>query len=372
MQLHIDKKVLKNMDYNLLITTIILSFIGLVTISSATKAFSGGSIKMLATQIVSLIISIIIGFIILKMDYYMIGNYYNILYIASLLLLTLVLIPHIGVKANGARSWFVFGPIRFQPSEFAKITTIISIAKVMEDMDDINKPKNLFKIAIYAIIPMLLIELENDTGTVIIYLVTIAGMLFVAGLNMKLIIGAVSAVLFGGIGIWLSGILPPAQSHRIEVFLNPDADKLGKGYNAYQARLAISSGKFFGRGLYQGVLTRGNFIPKCETDFIFSVFSEEWGFLGSAVLIALYANLAFRSVNIARKAKDKFGRYMISGFITMIVFQVLQNIGMDIHLMPVTGIPLPFMSYGGTSLLTNFMAVAFILNVGMRKVKINF
>lgn len=370
MHFNFDKKAFKTLDYNILATAVAISVFGIITVSSATNAFRGGSPKMFISQIAALVISLILGFIVLNMDYNMIGNYYNFIYVAANLLLVAVIF--VGTNVNGHKSWLRLGPMSIQPSEFAKLATIIAIAKVMEQMDNINTWKNLLKIAIYAAIPMFLIKKQPDTGTDIIFAAIIVGMMFSAGLNIKLLIGGMIAGVVGIFAALKAGVFKQFQVQRLLVFLHPDQDTQNYGYNAYLAKIAISSGKFFGKGLYNGELTAGNFIPYCYSDFIYSVYGEEFGFLGSVIILVLYLNLVIRSLKIAKHSKDKFGTYITVGIVAMIVFQIFENMGMDIGLMPVTGIPLPFMSYGGTSLITNMVSIALVLNVGMRRKKIFF
>lgn len=369
--MNINKKIFKNFDYSIFFSMIAITIMGIVTISSATHAFTdGGDAKMFLTQTAYFLVAFIIGGVILFVDYNSIGGYYKVLYIAVNAMLVLVLL--VGSKRNGAKAWLGVGSFGIQPSEFAKLITIITFAKLLEDMENINTIKNLGKLALYAAIPMGLIQLQPDTGTNLIFAVTLLGMVFVAGLDKKIIFGGLGIAITGIISVWELDILKAYQKNRILVFLKPEMDKLGSGYNAWVAKTAIGSGGFFGMGLYNGIQTNGNFIPESHTDFIFSVFGEEWGFLGAAALLLLYFNIIAKSIKIARGAKDKFGLYVITGILTMFTFQVLQNIGMDIGLMPITGIPLPFMSYGGSSLLTSVISIALVLNIGMRKQKINF
>lgn len=363
----IDKKMFKNLDYGLLFSMIVIAIMGIITISSATKAFSiGGSPQKFYIQILWLLISCFVGFMVLLFDYNTIGGYYKIIYLGSVSLLVLVLL--VGSVRNNAKSWLVIG----QPSELAKLAIIITLAKIMEEMENINTPKNLLKIAIIVIIPMGLIQKQPDLGTNLIFAVTIMGMIFVAGLDLKIICGGIITAVVGITIVWNFNILQEYQRNRILDFLRPERHPLGSGYNGIVAKTAIGSGQFFGMGLYNGIQNTGSFIPESSTDFIFSVFGEEWGFLGCIILLGVYLNMLFKCIKIAKNSKDKFGKYLIVGIVTMFAFQILQNIGMDIGLMPITGIPLPFMSYGGSSLLTNVISIALVLNVGMRKQKINF
>jgi rod shape determining protein RodA len=348
--------------------------IGIYTIKSAT-----GSYSLSVTQGMWLAISCVVGIVVLMVDYTTIGSYYKVLYIFSVALLVLVLL--IGSVRNNAKSWLGIGGIGAQPSEVAKVVIIVTLAKMMEDMDDINSWKNIAKLGVVALIPMILIELQPDTGTNIIFVVTIFAMLFIGGLNSKVVWGTVGTVATAVIGAFIiieQGLdkyltfLEEYQWNRIRVFFHPETDIMAAGMDAYYAKLAIGSGMFYGRGLDQTDLVNGNFISESHTDFIFSVFAEEWGFLGCGILLLLYLNIIIRSIKIARSSNDKFGYYMIIGIISMLTFQILQNIGMDIGLMPITGIPLPFVSYGGSSMLTNIISIALILNVGIRRQKLKF
>lgn len=366
----INNKIFKKLDYSIIFCMIIIAVFGIITISNAIMTVNGGSITTTIYQFVWLIVSCLIGLAILLIDYNTIGGYYKVFYVISNILLVLVLA--VGSNRKGHKSWLGIGQLGIQPSEFAKLVIIIVIAKLLEDIDNVNKLKNLGKIAIYALIPMILIQLQPDSGSNIIFFCIVFGMIFVAGLDMKFIYsgtGLISAFIFV---IWRFNILKQYQKDRITVFLNPASDKLGSGYNAVLAKTAVGSGQFFGIGIFNAGLTDGKFIPEAHTDFIFSVFAEKWGFLGCIVLLVFYLIIITRSIVIAKQSKDKFGKYMIVGIITMIIFHIFQNIGMNIGLTPITGVPLPFMSYGGSSLITNVISIALILNVGIRRGKIEF
>jgi rod shape determining protein RodA len=369
-----NRKIFKNIDISVILCVVAIGIIGIMTIGSATITSTAdgivySSLKSIIFQISFFIISLGIGFFILLVDYNTIGGYYKVLYILSILSLILVLV--VGSVRNNAKSWLGIGPFGIQPSELAKIVVIITVAKLLEEMDNINTLKNLGKIAITVLIPMGLIQLQPDTGTNIIFFITILGMLFAAGLDIRIILGGGGLASAAVAAMWKLNVIKPYQKDRILVFFRPELDRLNKGYNAMLAKTAIGSGKFFGTGFYSG-LTNGKFLPESSTDFIFCVFAEKWGFLGSVILLVLYFNIILKSIGIAKTSKDKFGFYLTIGIITMFSFQILQNIGMDIGLMPITGIPLPFMSYGGSSLLTSSISIALILNIGIRRQKINF
>lgn len=364
-------KMFKHIDFGIVFSVIALIGIGLMTISSATHAFTdGGSMKNLIMQAAFATVAIIIAIVVIAIDYNTIGGYYKIFYVLGVLGLVAVLL--IGSVRNGAKAWLGVGSLGIQPAEIFKIIMIITLAKVLEEMENINTLKNLGKIAAVCLVPMILIQLQPDAGTNMIFAVTIFGMIFYAGLDKRIIFGGFGAGVAAILAIWFLDILKPYQKFRILVFLNPELDVSGVGYNAHMAKTAIGAGKFFGAGLYGGAMTEGNFIPELHTDFIFSVFAEEWGFLGAMVLLALYFNIIWRGIKIAKESKDKFGTYIVVGVLSMLTFQILQNIGMDLGLMPITGIPLPFISYGGSSLLTTIISLGLLINVGMRKQKINF
>lgn len=374
--IEINKKILKYFDWNIFICMLMIIVLGISTIFQADNASNIVNIRNTVAQVVILLFSLIIFIIIIFVDYTTIASYYKLIYIFSNLMIVAVLL--FGREVNGAKAWLGIGPFGIQPSEFAKLAIIIGISKMLEEIDDVNKFDVLKKIALFIIVPMGLIQLQPDLGTNMIITVIVLGILFVAGLDMKFIYIPASVVAVLIPIAWKLNIIKDYQKHRILVFLNPELDKLGKGYNAAMAKLAIASGKFFPKSSLLDIfksntdLSSGKFIPEAHTDFIFAVFAENWGFLGSAILLILYFIILYRAIKIAQTAKDKFGMYLTIGITTMIGFQILQNIGMDIGLMPITGIPLPFMSYGGTSLLTNVIAIALVLNVGMRRKKINF
>jgi len=364
-----DKKQLKNLDFVIFITLITIILLGIVIIGSATHIFDGGSLRFIKTQIIAFVIGLIAMFFIIMVDYNEIGKYYKLIYIINIIMLFAVLA--IGVTKKGAQSWITIGGFGFQPSEFAKIAVIITLAKHLEDKEGkLNTIRDIIPILIHIGIPIILILLQPDLGTALVFIVILIGMLFAAGLNTKFIYGGMGAGLAFIPIAW--NFLKDYQKKRILVFLNPNLDPLGSGYNVIQSKIAVGSGQFFGKGLFQGTQNKLNFIPEKHTDFIFSVLGEELGFIGTVSLLILYLILITRSLRIARLAKDSFGSLIVVGVISMIVFQIFENMGMAIGIMPVTGIPLPFMSYGGTSLIAYMMGIGLVLNVGMRRQKINF
>jgi len=276
----------------------------------------------------------------------------------------------IGSEGGGAQRWMDLGPFRFQPSEFAKIFMIISSANLLVKKTNINEATNLISIAIHFAMPTLLVAKQPDLGTALILMAIMVGMVFIAGIEYKVMAGLFGAGVLLLPVIWR--FLDPYQKKRLSVFINPYADPLGDGYNVIQSKITIGSGKLLGKGLFQGPQNKLDFLPAKHTDFIFAVIGEELGFVGGVVLISLFALLIYLSVKVAFNARDLLGTYMVVGIASMWTIQILVNIGMNIGLMPVTGIPLPFVSYGGSAFIVNMMSAGLVLNVGMRRKKILF
>lgn len=365
----LKRKSLKNFDFVLFITVLILCAYGLLMIRSATLSF--GTLSFIKSQAIAIVLGIIAIVILTFLDYQFLGKLYIPIYIACNLLLIAVLIFGFGEEEWGSRSWLSVGGIVFQPAEFVKLGLIISLSKFIDNhKHSINEPFTLLKILAFAGFPVLLILLQPDAGTAMVFIFFIALMLFAAGLDWKYIKYALTAGLISLPIIWFR--LDGYQKDRIFDFLEPERDAVGTGYQALQGKIAIGSGKIFGRGLFQGVQTQFNYIPEKQTDFIFAVLVEELGFLGGMFLIVLYFIFLKRLIKIAKNTDDLFGSSMVIGIAAMFVFHIWENIGMTIGLMPVTGIPLPFLSHGGTFLLVNMVCVGIALSVGMHRDGLNF
>lgn len=364
------KKLLKNMDWGILICTILLIVIGMVALYSSTQS---SEFEELKKQIMWLVISIPVVILIISLDYEMIANISQIGYGIILILLVLVLFT---TPVNGATSWFDIGPFSFQPAEFAKIFVILLLAKGIvkvqkQDKNDISKPLKLFLVLLIVAVPVLLIIKQPDYGTALAFLVSTVFMLFVSGINKKYIIGAVLAVMVT-VPLLYFFILPEHAKTRIDVFLNPNLDPRGAGYNVIQSKLAIGAGQVFGMGVTKGNQTQLGFLYPKTTDFIFSVIGEEMGFIVSAGVIVLYVVLITKAIYVAKTAKDDLGSYIAMGIAGIFMFHMVENIGMTMGLLPITGVPLPFVSYGGSSLLTNFVLVGLLLNISARRKKAIF
>lgn len=367
------KKVLKRFDFVLFITVILLCIYGLIMITSATASFDNP--RFVKVQGISMILGIIAIIFLTAIDYKLLGKFYIPIYVLSNLLLVAVLIfgtsTGAGGKNWGSRSWLKIGPVTFQPAELVKVGLIISLSKFIDkNKNSINEPLVLLKILLFAAVPIGLILLQPDFGTAVVFIFFVMVMLFAAGLKLKyfgyaIIIGIISLPI-----LWFS--LDDFQKNRIFVFLDPEHDTSNAGYQASQVKIAIGSGKVFGRGLFQGVQTQFGFIPEKQTDMIFAVIGEELGLMGGLLLMILYFIMFYRLIKIAKNSKDTFGSVMIAGITAMLSVHIWENIGMTIGLMPITGIPLPFMSYGGTFLLMNMICIGIALSVGLHKEGLNF
>ena len=366
-----NNRLLRRLDITMIATVAAIIVISLVIIGSATHINTPSDERywFVQRQGIFAIINGLLIFFLLNFDYKMLQHYGNRLYIFNLIMLVAVMV--LGQSALGAQRWIQIGPITLQPSEFSKIIMIISLASILEDkIGKLNTFKDLLPVAAYLAVPFLLVLKQPDLGTSLVFLAIFVGMIFAAGVNLRLL-----AMIFGaGIAclpvLW--HFLKDYQKMRIMVFMDPNVDPLGSGYHIIQSKIAIGSGMLFGKGLFGGTQSQLNFLPENHTDFIFAVVGEELGCVGAALLLILYLILLYRGVKIAREASDNFGMLLAVGISSMLAFHVLVNVGMTTGIMPVTGIPLPLMSYGVSSLTTNMMSIGILLNIYMRRQKILF
>lgn len=365
-----QKKMFKNFEWGILICTIILLAIGLVALFSATQNSDYEEFKK---QIMWIGISIPVIVVVILVDYEILAKISPVIYGLSLISLVAVLFTE---PINGATSWFNIGPFSFQPAEFAKIAVVLFMANVMVKLqqkgrEEINRFCKLGIILATVAVPTLLIIKQPDYGTALAFLVALIFMLYVAGINKKYIITAVLlVVILVPLAYFL--ILPEHAKARIDVYLNPNLDPRGDGYNIIQSKLAIGAGQIFGMGLFKGNQTQLGYLYPKTTDFIFAVISEEMGFVVAGAIIVLYVILITKSIQVAKTAKDDLGSYIATGIVGIFFFHMLENIGMTMGLLPITGIPLPFVSYGGSSMLTNLTLIAILLNISTRRKKAMF
>ncbi len=365
--LNINKKNINKIDKLLLLSVIILVLYGLTVLFTAGYSLSNTYFKK---QVVASVIGLIVVFFIISIDINVIKKFYIPLYIICNILLVLVLFIGVGDEW-GARSWFKFGPINFQPSEITKIVLVLSLARVLEiNKTKINEPKTLLKILAFAFLPVFLILKQPDAGTAMVYTFIIIIMLFTAGIDWKYIIGA---LLLGIVSLPFMYLrLDQFQRDRILNFLHPERDVSNTGWQALQGKIAIGSGKLTGEGFLKGVQNQYSFIPEKQTDFIFAVLVEEFGFIGGILLILLYLLMLYRCVVIAQNTDSFYTKLITMGFSAMFLFHIFENIGMTIGVMPITGIPLPFLSYGGTFQIINLISIGIIISSSIQKDPLNF
>lgn len=364
------KRELKNIEWSIGIIAIILCIIGLVALFSATQYTEYDEFYK---QCIWFVISLVIGTIIMLIDYETIVKISPILYGICILLLIAVLFT---TPVNGASSWFNIGFFSFQPGEFAKILVILfltySITKIQtKDKRNINKPSQLLIVLAILAVPVLLILKQPDNGTAAAFLVAAAFMLITTGIDKKYIIGVVILVVIS-VPLIYNFILPEYAKSRIDIFLNPESDPRGAGYNIIQSKLAIGAGQLTGMGLLKGNQTQLGFLYPKTTDFIFSVIGEEMGFIVAGTIIILYVVLITKSLYVAKTSKDEKGTLIASGITGIFVFHMVENIGMVMGLLPITGVPLSFISYGGSSLITNFICIGLLLNISSKRQKTIF
>lgn len=364
------KRELKNMEWWVLAIAIILCTIGLVALFSATQE---SNYEAFYKQLIWIVISLVVMIVFIVIDYESIVRASPIFYIAFLLLLVAVLFTK---PINGAKSWFDIGFFSFQPSEFAKIFVILFLTFIISKIqskqrENINKFSRLLIILTAVSIPIFLIVKEPDFGTAAAFIVATVMMLFTAGIDKKYIIVTILLIAVA-IPLLYNFVLPDHAKQRIDVFLNPESDPRGSGYNILQSKLAIGAGELTGMGVLKGNQTQLGFLYPKTTDFIFSVISEEMGFVVSCSIIIMYVVLVTKSLYIAKTAKDNIGSLIATGIAGIFLFHMVENIGMVMGLLPITGVPLLFVSYGGSSLITSFMCIGLLLNISGKRQKTIF
>ena len=361
---------LKSADKIILLLVGLLGTISILMLEST--VFDGGIV--LARPVIIQAVSYIMGFGILVLiqhiDYRFFIGLEKFLYIAALFLLLLVYVPGLGIEQYGSRAWITLGFTTLQPSEFVKILFVLIMAGYLsEHRENLTRFSGVFKAGLVAV-PIILVVLKEDLGSALVYIVMWIFMVFFAGIDYRLFIKSALVVL-ASIPI-VYRFLDDYQKERIEAFLHPENLSLSGNYQVWQSKVAIGSGGFFGKGLFHGTQKSLDFIPVQQSDFIFSVVVEELGFIGGAVVILIYGLLMGRFTRIIRDSVDLYGALIVVGFTAMFLFQAFENIAMTMGMMPVTGITLPFLSGGGTSVIASMISVGIIINVGANSKAINF
>ena len=366
--------VLRRLDWPLMLASVGLALIGALLVWSATKQAEldhGGDPKaFLKKHLLNLGIGLVLGAIASVVDYRMLRVYAPILYVASIGGLLAVLSP-LGSTINGSHSWIVL-PAGFsvQPSEFAKVALVVGMALLLAEKrngEDTPRHVDVFLALAIAALPLGLVLLQPDLGTAMVFSFIVLGIIAVSGAPSRWIIGLLLLAVVGAFLAVHLHVLHDYQLQRFKAFYDPAADPQGAGYNTQQARIAIGSGGLWGKGLFDGPQTNGHFVPEQQTDFVFTVAGEELGLFGAGAIILLFGVVLWRAMRIARNAEDLFGRLVAVGVVCWFAFQVFENIGMTLGIMPVTGLPLPFVSYGGSSMFATLVAVGLLQNVHMRR-----
>lgn len=358
---------LRHLDPVLLVCTIALGLIGVMAVYSATR---GPGPDFVDTYLVRQFAFVVIGTGVLAVfafvDYHKLHDWAWLFYAATTTLLVLVISP-LGSQSKGAQAWFALGPFQLQPAEFAKLSLIGALAFMLSEFKGDIDLRRLVALLAVAGFPMALILLQPDLGLVLILSVITVALLVVGGVPAKYLAALAVVGVVGVFGVLSSPILKEYQVNRLAAFTTPDDTSNPAVYNIQQSQQAIASGGMSGKGLFDGPQTKLGFVPEQETDFIFTSVAEQFGFIGSAVVLGLYGVVCYRIWRIAQIARDPFGSYVCIGVLAMFAFSVFENVGMAMGIMPVTGIPLLLLSSGGSSTITAFAAIGLVLNVHMRR-----
>jgi rod shape determining protein RodA len=354
----------RHVDLTLAVVVGVVIAIGSVLVFSATRRFDGGS-AIVTRQITFVLLGAgaLVG--VALIDYRRITDWWTVLYIGSLLVLAGVLSP-LGSTVNGTRGWYQFGPVVLQPAELAKLTTIIAVASFLGSVDRVDL-RRLGGALVLVGLPMGLTLLQPDLGSALVFIMIGLGMLVVGGVRLRHLVVLLLVGIVAVFGILQSDTLDQYQKDRLTSFANPEGADPAVRYNVEQAQTAISSGGLTGYGFGNGPSTRLGYVPAQQTDFIFSVAGEEFGFVGAGLLIVLFALMCWRVWRIAQLAADTTGTLICVGVLSMLLFHVFENIGMNLGIMPVTGIPLPFVSQGGSSMLASCLAIGLVQSVHMHR-----
>jgi rod shape determining protein RodA len=325
----------------------------------------------LKRHVINIVIGLALAWGTTIIDYRLLRAYTPFIWGLGVFGLALVLIPGIGAEINGARAWIPLpGGLQIQPAEIAKISIILGISMLLsERTHNSDEPSNrdVLKALGVAGLPILLIMVQPDVGTVFIISASVVTIIAVSGAPTRWVVGLILAAVIGGFGAVQTGVVNDYQLKRLQSFVDPNADTQGAGYQLRQARITVGSGGFFGTGLFEGPQTNGRFVPEQQTDFIFTVAGEQLGFLGSGFIIFLLLLVLMRAFAIARRSTDPYGTLVCTGVIAWFAFQIFENIGMTLGLMPMTGVPLPFLSYGGSSMFANLIGFGLLQNVHSRQ-----
>lgn len=355
-------RLLSSVDLGLTLSALLLAAIGLLTVHSASAEMP---VDYLPRQAVWVGIGFVLLLIVVSIDYHILLDLSLVLYVLGLGSLVLVLFA--GVERGGAANWLQIGPFQFQPSEFAKLATGLLVARYLAGLNRrvLDLPQIFMAVTIVAV-PMVLVAIEPDMGGAAMFAPLIAGMLLVAGIRPRLLITAAVLSVVLGAGIWTFG-MQGYQRQRVITFLQPESDPLGAGYQVRQSKIAVGSGQLVGKGYLQGTQSQLHYLPARHTDFILAVLAEEWGFLGVLGVLGLYALYITSAARIAIRARDRAGILLVTGLLSVQCFHIIYNSAMVVGYLPITGIPIPFLSYGGSFTMVNFLSTGIMLGVDLRR-----
>ncbi|MFD1939394.1 rod shape-determining protein RodA [Nonomuraea mangrovi] len=358
------------LDWVMLVAVAALGVIGTLLVWSSTRTWALGSTGLVKKHALNLIIGAVMCGAVAMIDHRMLRAYAPMAYLVTVAGLVLVATP-VGTTVNGSHSWIMLGGgFAIQPSEFAKVGLILMLSMLLaQPAEGTDRPRGLD--VLFALVlaagTMGLVMLQPDLGTTLVLAVIAAAALVIGGVQKRWIILLTLSVVAAGVCVWVFDLLEPYQIARFTAFLDPSVDPRGVGYNSTQSLIAIGSGELFGKGLFMGGQTTGRFVPEQHTDFIFTVAGEEFGFLGSVTVVALLGVVLMRGLHIAKQCEDRFGTLVAGTIVCWLAFQSFVNIGMTIGIMPITGLPLPFVSYGGTSTFANLIAVGMLQAIRIRE-----
>ncbi|MCP4757492.1 MAG: rod shape-determining protein RodA [Proteobacteria bacterium] len=363
-----DRRLLEDFDWVLLLTVIVISIIGLVSVYSASFSY-GTETPYFKKQIIWFFLGLVVMVATTLIDYRVLERFSVLMHLVLIALLIYVLFYGIGGPGSKVNSWISLGPFgSLQPSEFVKYTLVLYLSYYFSESRRIGELgfKELLWPALVTAVPFVLIQQQPDLGTASLLLFVFIPVVFLVGMRYKVILISAVVGIISALPAWFF-ILKPYQRNRIVTMINPELDPLGQGYQIIQSKIAIGSGMMWGKGYLKGTQAHLNFLPARHTDFIFSVFTEEWGFVGGATLVGLYLFLILWCLRLVARTKDRSGTILTVGVTLILAFQVIINIGMVLGMFPIVGIPLPFMSYGGSAMISQMIGIGLILNVRMRR-----
>lgn len=369
------KSLVAGFDPVLTIAVSLLLLFGTVLVYAATRDWYAANgldpQYYLKRHVINILIGAALAWGTTVIDYRLLRAYTPIVWGLGVLGLIAVLIPGIGSTVNGAQAWIGLpGGFQIQPAELAKISIIVGMSMLLtERTHESDEPthRDVMRALLVAAIPVLFILLQPDMGTVFIISVAVVTIIGASGAPLRWVIGLIIVAIIGSFTAVKVGVINDYQVKRLQAFVDPNSDSQGSGYQLRQARITVGSGGFIGTGLFNGPQTNGRFVPEQQTDFIFTVAGEETGFLGCGFLLILYLTVLMRAFGIARRSQDSYGRLVCTGVIAWFAFQAFENIGMTLGLMPMTGVPLPFISYGGSSMFANMIGFGLLQNVHARQ-----